>query len=125
MEIGRREMVEVEKSLDGLLKPLGFVETLGERKTVGIQEIEKFLMEFSREKESLLTMVVDQRLVIKSLLLRVEKLEGATKCSSIVEELPSMGIGMKVDDTPSMQDGKVIERNPSEGEENWNQEGKG
>ena len=70
-------------------------------------------MEFSREKESLLTMVVEQRLMIESLLLRVEKLEGATRDSSIVEEEPSMGVGMKVDDTPSMGDGKVIGRNPS------------
>ena len=36
LEIGRRKMVEVEKCLDGLLKSLGFVETLGDRKTVGI-----------------------------------------------------------------------------------------
>ena len=51
--------------------------------------------------------------MIESLLLRVEKLEGATRCSSIVEEVPSMRVGMKVDDTPSLGDGKVIERNPS------------
>ena len=113
MEICRREMVEVEKCLEGLLKPLGFVETLGERKTVGIQEIEILLMKISREKESLLTMVVEQRLMIESLLLRVEKLERATRGSSIVEEVPSMEVGMKVDDTSSMGDGKVIERNPS------------
>ena len=86
LEAGRREIVDVEKCLDGLLKPLGFVETLGERKPVDNQEMERLLMEFSREKESLLTMVVEQRLVIKSLLLRVEKLEGATRGSSIVEE---------------------------------------
>ena len=67
-----------------LLKPLEFVETLGERKTVGIQKMERLLMEFSREKESLLTMMVEQRLMIKSFLLRVEKVEGATRCSSIV-----------------------------------------
>ena len=59
MEIGRREMVEVEKCLDGLLKPLGFVEILGERKSVGNQEMERLLMKFPREKESLLTMVVE------------------------------------------------------------------
>ena len=39
LEIGRRKMVEVEKCLDGLLKPLGFVETLGERKSLGNQEM--------------------------------------------------------------------------------------
>ena len=82
MEIGRREKVKVEKCLDGLLKPLAFVETFGERKTVGIQEMKSLLMEFSREKKSLLTMVVKQRLIIESLLLRVEKLEGATRGSS-------------------------------------------
>ena len=75
--------------------------------------MKSLLMEFSREKESLLTMVVEQKLMIESLLLRVEKLEGATRGSSIVKEVPSMGVGMKVDDTPSMEDGKVIERNPS------------
>ena len=45
--------------------------------------------------------------------MRVEKLEGATRGSSIVEEVPSTGVGMKVDDTPSKGDGKVIERNQS------------
>ena len=45
--------------------------------------------------------------------MRVEKLEGATRGSSIVEEVPSTGVGMKVDDTPSKGDGKVIERNSS------------
>src|SRR5688572_5828803 len=111
-------MVEVEKCLDGLLKPLGFVETLGERKSVGNQEMERLLMEFSREKEGLLTMVVEQRLMIESLLSRVEKLEGATKGSSIVVEVTSMGVGMKVDDTSSLGDGRVIDRNPSKRREN-------
>ena len=96
-----------------LLKPLGFVETLGERKLVGNQEIERLLMEFSKENESLLTMVLEQRLVIESLLLSVEKLEGANRCSSIVEKVLSMGVRIKVDDTSSMGDGKVIERTPS------------
>ena len=41
--------------------------------------------------------------------MRVEKLEGTTRCSSIVEEVPFMRVGMKVDDTPSLGDGKVIE----------------
>ena len=50
MEIGRREMVEVENCLDGLLKTLGFFETLAERKLVANQEMERFLMEFSRKK---------------------------------------------------------------------------
>ena len=60
LEIGRREMVVVEKSLDGLLKPLGFVETLRERKIVCRQEKKILLMEFSRDnKENLLTMVVE------------------------------------------------------------------
>ena len=86
---------------------------MGERKTVGIQEIERLLMEFSKEKESLLIMVVEKRLMIESLLLRVEKLEGAMRCSSIVEEVSFMRVGMKVDDIPSMGDGKVIERNLS------------
>ena len=113
LEIGRREMVEIKKCLDGLLKPLRFDETFEKRKTVGIQEMKSFLMEFSKEKESSLTMVVEQRLMIESLLLRVEKLERATRGSSIVEEVPSMEVGMKVDDTSSMGDGKVIERNPS------------
>ena len=52
LEIGRREMVKVEKCLDSLLKPLEFVETFGERKSVGIQKMERLLMEFSREKEA-------------------------------------------------------------------------
>ena len=43
-------MVEVEKYFNGLLKPLRFIETLGERKLVGNQEMERLLMEFSREK---------------------------------------------------------------------------
>ena len=47
------------------------------------------------------------------MLLRVEKHEGASKDSSIDEEVPSMKVGLKVDDTPSMRDGKVIERNSS------------
>ena len=51
--------------------------------------------------------------MIEFLLLRVEKLEGATRDSSIKEEIPSMGVGMKFDDTPSMGDEKVIETNPS------------
>ena len=59
MEIVRREMVEVKKCLDGLLKPLGFVKALGKRKSVGNQKMERLLMEFSRKKESLLTMVVE------------------------------------------------------------------
>ena len=59
LEIGRREMVVVEKSLDGLLKPLGFVENLRERKIVCGQEMKILLMEFSRDKENLLTMVVE------------------------------------------------------------------
>ena len=66
---------------------------------MGNQEMERFLLEFSREKESLLTMVVEQRLMIESLLLRVEKLERATRCSSIVVKVPYMGVGMKIDDT--------------------------
>ena len=53
-------------------------------------------------------MVVKQRLVIESMLLRIEKLKRATRGSSIVEEVPFMEVGMKVDDTPSMEDGKVI-----------------
>ena len=69
LEIGRREMVEVDKCLDGLLKALWFVETSRERKSLGNQEMERLLMEFSTEKESLLTMVVQQRLMIESLLL--------------------------------------------------------
>ena len=32
---------------------------------------------------------------------------------AFVVEVPSMGVGMKVDDIPSIEDGKVIERNPS------------
>ena len=60
-----------------------FVETLGERKIVNIQEMKRLLMEFSKEKECLLTMVVEQRLVIESLLLRVEKLEKAIRGGSI------------------------------------------
>ena len=53
-----------------------FVETFKERKTIGVQEMKSLLMELSREKENLLIMVIEQRLVIESLLLRVEKLEG-------------------------------------------------
>ena len=37
-----------------MLKPLGFVETFGERKTVGKQEMSSLLLEFSRERKSLL-----------------------------------------------------------------------
>ena len=49
LDIGRREMVEVEVYLDDLLKPLGLFETFEERKTVSVQEMKNFLMEFSRE----------------------------------------------------------------------------
>ena len=65
LEKGRRKTVEVEMCLDGLLNPFGFVEIFEERKTVSVQEMRSFFMEFSREKENLLTMVVDQRLIDK------------------------------------------------------------
>ena len=68
MEIGKRKMVEVEMCLDGLLKPFGFVETFEERKTVSGQEMRSLLIEFSREKENLLTMVVEKRLVVESVI---------------------------------------------------------
>ena len=70
-------------------------------------------MEFSIEKEKLLTMVVEQRLVIESLSLRVEKLEGATKGSGNGEEISMMRIHMIVDESPSMGVGKIIDENPS------------
>ena len=90
-----------------------FVETLGERKIVNIQEMKRLLMEFSKEKECLLTMVVEQRLVIESLLLRVEKLEDATKGNVNGEEIPYMEVLMIVDESPSIGDGKIISENPS------------
>lgn len=55
-----------------------------------------------KKEGELIKIVVEQRLVIESLLLRVEKLEETTRCSSIVEKVPSIGVGTKVDDTPSM-----------------------
>lgn len=67
-------MVEIEMCFDDLFKPLGFVETFEERKNERVRD-EILLMEFLREKEKLLTMVVKQRLVIVSLLLRVKKLK--------------------------------------------------
>ena len=62
-------MVEVEKCLDGLLKPSEFVKTFKERKKVSVQELRSLLIAFSGEKENLLTMVVELRLVIEYLLL--------------------------------------------------------
>ena len=59
-------------------------------------------MEFSREKENLLTMVVEQRLVMEFLLLRVEKLEGTTMGSVNGKEVPSMEVGIVFYDSPSM-----------------------
>ena len=119
-------MVEFEKCLDNLLKLLKCVETFEERKIVGVQEMKSLLMEFSREKENLLTMVVEKRLVIESLLLRVEKLEGFTMDSINGQKLPSMEVGMIVDENPSFEDGKINGGNPSkrESRENRNQEGK-
>ena len=105
-------MVQVEMHLDGLLKPLGFVETFEEEKIVSVQEMRSLLMQLSREK-NLLTMVVEQRLVIESLLLRVEKLEDATKGNVNGEEIPYMEVLMIVDESPSIGDGKIISENPS------------
>ena len=62
-------MVEVETCLDGLLKPSEFVKTFKERKKVSVQELRSLLIAFSGEKENLLTMVVELRLVIEYLLL--------------------------------------------------------
>ena len=58
---GRRKMVEVEMCLDGLLKPFGFIETFEKRKTVSVQEMRNLLIEFSREKENLLIIMLEQR----------------------------------------------------------------
>ena len=69
---------------------------------------EEFVNGVLREKENLLTMVVKQSLVIVSLLLRVEKLEDATKSSANGEEVLSMKVGMIIDESPSLGDGKII-----------------
>lgn len=70
-------------------------------------------MEFSREKESLLTMVEKQRLVIEYFLLRIEKLEETTRISSNANEIPSIKGDKIVNENTSMGDGKIIEENPS------------
>ena len=80
---------------------------------MSVKEMRSLIMEFSREKENFLTMVVEQRLVIKSLSLRVEKLKGATKGSANGEEISMMRVHMIVDESPSTGEGKIIEENPS------------
>ena len=50
-KIGTREMVEVEKCLDGLLKLLGFVEALGERKSLQSRDKDIFNGVLKREGE--------------------------------------------------------------------------
>ena len=57
------------------VEALRFVETFEERRTVSVQKMRSLLMEFSREKKNLLTLVLEKRLEIESLLLRVENLK--------------------------------------------------
>ena len=90
------------------VEAIGFVETFEEKKIVSVQEIRNLLMELSIEKENLLTMVVVQKLVMESFLLRVEKLESATKGSANGKKIPYMEVGLIVDEIPSIRDGKII-----------------
>ena len=57
------------------VEALRFVETFEERRTVSVQKMRSLLMEFSREKKNLLTLVLEKRLEIESLLVRVENLK--------------------------------------------------
>ena len=66
------------------------------------------LMELSREKESLLAVVIELKLVIESLLLRVDNLEDATRGSVSGVEIPSMEVYIIVDEMPAVRGGKNI-----------------
>ena len=107
LKIVRREMVELEMCLDGLLKPLGCVETFKERKTMSVQEMMSFFNEVLNRDGKLINNGGKAKASNKVFVIEVEKLEGATKSNINDEEIPSMEVGMIVDEIPSMGDSKI------------------